>query len=959
MRYFMLLFIVSSMFGLATLRAQDNPSHLAVLELDQKTDLVRFESLEIPIYHQFQNRLVVGLSSPQVAKLVEMKISFRIIDSQPFSEEYFILTRWIGINHNLKENWGKVIYQDPDGIILKSESLPEEDIVASGYEIARLSDYPYYLRNQKVYLSSPEKTLDFDGLNDVLQEITADSVRWFIQSLQDFGTRFLMAANRDSVADWIKNQFLRLGIADVQIDSFQYSGTWQKNVIATLPGLIHPDKVYIVGGHHDSYSSGSPMVFAPGADDNASGTSATLEIARAIMTSNYQPEATIKFITFAAEEYGLHGSHDYAQKAQAAGMDIGLMINHDMISYSTGSPGNWRVSFNYYTGYEHYLTIAYQILQSYTTLLGANGTVNASFSDSYSFWNHGFPAFYFEEYNFSPFYHSPNDIISNYNMDFCAEVIKASAALLIITSATPALVEGLEITDNGDGQSLRVSWLPNSEPDMGHYNLHVGLTSGVYDTMYATSQTEYNLTGLQEGITYFVGISAVDTFGNESFIVEKTGVSYSLPQQPRSFRDFPNIGEITLLWRANQERDLWGYDIYRSSTSGGTPTKLNLSIITDTVFTDQTPQNGQYYFYTVKAVDSMQNESEASEEIRSRAVSLDGGILLVDETADGDGLLFNPTDAEVDSFYASLLEGFQVTAYDLESETGIKLADLGAFSTVIWYGDDFTEFAVTEQIKQNLQEYLDFGGNLLVSSYHPSTAFAGTSSYPANFSNGEFIYDYLKISQAEFMAPARFKGALPLASGYDSIFVDPNKTSATLAYHLLKVESIHAVSGASDIYTYETEYTTSTSMGALKGKPVAVEYLGNDFKTVVLSFPLYYQNFQEAKDLVQYILMNKFDEVLPLSEFQAMKPENFMLAQNFPNPFNPSTTISYQLAAIGPVKLTLFDLTGRKISELVNQNQPAGFYQLKFNGNGLASGIYIYRLEAGDMVQSRKMILMK
>jgi len=290
---------------------------------------------------------------------------------------------------------------------------------------------------------------------------------------------------------------------------------------------------------------------------------------------------------------------------------------------------------------------------------------------------------------------------------------------------------------------------------------------------------------------------------------------------------------------------------------------------------------------------------------------------------------------------------------------GIKLADLGAFSTVIWYGDDFTEFAVTEPIKQSLKEYLDFGGNLLVSSYHPSTAFAGSSSYPANFNSGEFIYDYLKISQAEFTAPARFKGASPLAAGYDSLWVDPNKTSASLAYHLLKVESIHAIPAASEIYAYETDYDVSTSMGALKGKPVSVEYLGNDFKTVVLSFPLYYQNFQEARNLVQFILLNRFDEVLPISDLQAVKPENFFLGQNFPNPFNPLTTITYQLPAEGWVTLTLYDLTGRKISELVNQHQTSGFYRVKFNGTGLASGIYIYRLKAGDRVHSRKMILMK
>ena len=69
-------------------------------------------------------------------------------------------------------------------------------------------------------------------------------------------------------------------------------------MIATLTGIYEPQVYNIVGGHHDSYSSGDPMVFAPGADDNASGTAAVLEIARVIKANNYQPESTIKVNNF-------------------------------------------------------------------------------------------------------------------------------------------------------------------------------------------------------------------------------------------------------------------------------------------------------------------------------------------------------------------------------------------------------------------------------------------------------------------------------------------------------------------------------------------------------------------------------------------------------------------------------------------------------------------------------------
>ena len=88
-------------------------------------------------------------------------------------------------------------------------------------------------------------------------------------------------------------------------------------------------------------------------------------------------------------------------------------------------------------------------------------------------------------------------------------------------------------------------------------------------------------------------------------------------------------------------------------------------------------------------------------------------------------------------------------------------------------------------------------------------------------------------------------------------------------------------------------------------------------------------------------------------------PRTFLLAQNFPNPFNPSTEILYQLAEAVVVRLVVFDLLGREVAVLVNQSQPAGYYAIRFDVKALSSGVYVYRLIAGDFLQSRKMMLMQ
>lgn len=93
-------------------------------------------------------------------------------------------------------------------------------------------------------------------------------------------------------------------------------------------------------------------------------------------------------------------------------------------------------------------------------------------------------------------------------------------------------------------------------------------------------------------------------------------------------------------------------------------------------------------------------------------------------------------------------------------------------------------------------------------------------------------------------------------------------------------------------------------------------------------------------------------------------PVRYALEQNYPNPFNPSTLIRYALPEGGPVRLTVFDVTGREVAQLVNETQPAGTYEVRFDAaavrrGGLASGVYFYRVQAGNFNDTRKMLLVK
>jgi len=88
-------------------------------------------------------------------------------------------------------------------------------------------------------------------------------------------------------------------------------------------------------------------------------------------------------------------------------------------------------------------------------------------------------------------------------------------------------------------------------------------------------------------------------------------------------------------------------------------------------------------------------------------------------------------------------------------------------------------------------------------------------------------------------------------------------------------------------------------------------------------------------------------------------PEEYISAQNYPNPFNPLTKIEYALPKTGEVLITVYNLLGVEVARLVDDRMPAGYHEVEWDASDVASGIYFYRLQTGDFVQTRKMVLLK
>lgn len=936
--------------------------YLGIIRLADIEDKAQFEELKIPYYHHFGNALLVGLDDAAIEKL--SGVSYRIIDDNAWEKQYYLLTSYKQQPSAIPSNWGNILYRDEHTILLASDRDLDSELSFSEYSFTRLYPIARYFDATRIVSETvhPHRT----QIQDMVDTVNPDTLAYFIQSLQDFETRYWNAANRDEVADWIKGEFERFGYTDVVLDSFNYNNTWQKNVVATIEGALDPDVVIVLGAHHDSIIFswfGNPMEVAPGADDNASGVAAVLEIARIFKEHDYQPPVTYRFITFAAEEVGLHGSHHYAEQALQNEMNILAMINQDMISYTEGTPSNWTMKIHPYTGSETLTQTVEEMTPLYTDLNISYGSYNTPGSDSYAFWVRGFQSIFLFEHYFNPYYHSPQDLIIHTTPEYCAEIVKVSLASSIAIVDYPLPPRDFLLADPGSGDALVATWSPPATSNYDGFNIFVGTQSGQYTYDYTTQDTTFTIEDLQEGTLYYVGVSSYSDQGFESPIVERSLMPLSVPRKPENVQDFPSENSMLLTWDENTELDLAGYNVYRSETEGEIGEIYNDELLAEAAFEDTDMDAGTYYYYTVTAQDLDGNQSEGSQQIRSRRITLDQGILIVNSSPDGTGSVGSPTHEDLDDFYSYLMDGYQSEFYMLEEMGDIKLADLGAFSSIIWQADSRLINPFDSHIVSDLAQYLDLGGNLLVSSFFPTKLFAGTGGYPSNFEPGDLIYDHLKIESTDFSQAAYFNEALS-AGEYSALEINPEKALPTANHHISFISVISPTPDASSIFLYGSGFDPSTPQGALFGMPVGLEYLGDDYNLILLSFPLYYTISEQAKGFINYALSEKFDEQVSADPQELVHKPSTRLHPNYPNPFNPATTISFYLASSGNVKLQIYNIKGQLVTTLIDEDMPSGTHQIVWDGtdskgNHTSSGVYLYRLETIEHQSTNKMILLK
>ncbi|MDH4224013.1 MAG: M20/M25/M40 family metallo-hydrolase, partial [candidate division Zixibacteria bacterium] len=491
---------------------QASDQYLINIQLKTPEDYQIAADLGLKAYIKLDNAYITEIDKEKIQILEINNLTFQIIDETPWIQDYYLVSKTKSRTKVNLSDHGEVLFEDEKGALLKIDRDKALKLLEAGYQLNRV------YRNRTIplkYKPPPSPSIPVvsfsQDLDSLVNQVSMDSLTSYVEKLQSYNTRFVYSDSIPKARHWLLNKFEDFGIDSVYFYPFTGYDSYLKwdwfndsNVVAVIPGTVNPDKVIVVGGHYDSVNwDEAPYDFnapAPGADDNGSGTAATLEIARIL--AEHPLSKTVIFMPFAAEEIGLHGSWAYAQDAAYQGIDIQLMINFDMIAEEANSTD---MLIHTDPPSQSYAQLLSQMAGLYTSLT-PHIAGNSSGSDSWPFSQLGYNIVYSDEYIFSSQYHKASDSLTHMDIPYMSEIVKMNLATVVEVASSPGPVEDVRVWDAGDGEKLYVNWSSLEENDLVEYRLYFGTESGVYTDTHTvlSGYTSDTLRNLQNEVPYYI-----------------------------------------------------------------------------------------------------------------------------------------------------------------------------------------------------------------------------------------------------------------------------------------------------------------------------------------------------------------------------------------------------------------------------------------------------------------------
>jgi len=424
------------------------------------------------------------------------------------------------------------------------------------------------------------------GVQEVVDALDPVYLAARTQALTGISSRYSLSTNFVNATNHVVAQYAGLGLP-TELDPFVVQGRTVNNVLSEIPGLLHPDDIYILAAHYDTHLE------YPGADDNGSGTATTLAIAKVF--AQHLPLSTIRFVNFAAEEEGLVGSNHYVSDllARKDHDRIRGVINMDMVAYENRTDGKIDVLLEGRSRLSQRLMddLAASAVD-YTALEPAFISYNPFGSDHIPFLNKNIPTLLTieNEDGLNPNYHTAQDTYATLNGTLHREISKMNLAALakmagtrdVDDSVPPGAVVGPSITgvthtaitvgwtSSGDDGSIGsasaydVRYAPTPILDDAAFSGATPANGEPRPSLSGTAQS-FSVMGLDPGTRYCLAVKAIDDNLNASSLPPGALCATSNPVDVR-FSDDVESGTGGWSWTSGSP---WHRDTFRNRTPGG------------------------------------------------------------------------------------------------------------------------------------------------------------------------------------------------------------------------------------------------------------------------------------------------------------------------------------------------------------------------------------------------------
>ena len=294
--------------------------------------------------------------------------------------------------------------------------------------------------------------------------------------------------------------------------------------------------------------------------------------------------------------------------------------------------------------------------------------------------------------------------------------------------------------------------------------------------------------------------------------------------------------------------------------------------------------------------------------------------------------------------YGKAIEAGKISFESVRSKQ-LSLVSLPKYTAIFRIcGDQSTvDSSITPIEQDSLKAYLEQGGCLFISG----SELGWDLSNKGSTADKAFYNNYLK---AVYVADDA--GVETVAGETGSIFANQSFQFAQ-TYEVDYPDEITAYGGSSVVLRYTNNKVAGVQYAGTFGTSVVAG------KVIYIAFPLESTASDTAFNAIIAKNMAAFFGISSIHNTAGNIALTYSLAQNYPNPFNPSTNISFSLAKTSIATLKIFDVLGKEVATLVNEEKPAGEYKIQFNAGNLSSGIYFYTLRAGSFSETKKIILMK